>query len=141
MLLELRHAARHDPHAALDGAALGGSKFPGDADHAVRVRYQLLLLLGARRGQQRAQLPRERRHVGAAGDDLDEAFRKRPLLGRRKRRLVLYGVRDATECVHVTHDVAQRAGELRDVEGEGTGDALQDLRLVGEVAVRRFLPR
>ena len=49
--LKLRHALRHDPHAAFERAALGSTKPVCDADDPGGVRNQIMLAGGRRRRQ------------------------------------------------------------------------------------------
>ena len=141
LLLKLGHPPGHDPHAALEGGSLGGAEAPGEADDPGGVGHQVVLALGRGGGEQGAEVASEGLRPFAAADDLDEALREGPLLRGRQGRLVLDGVRDPAQEVGVAHHLAQRIRKLRDGEGEGPRDPLEDLLLVGEVAVSRPVRR
>ena len=139
VLLKLRHAVRHDPHAAFERASLGSTKPVCDADDPGGVGDQVMLAGGRRRRQPRAELARERLRCFSTGHDLDEAFRKRLLLPGGQRGLVLNGVCDSAQEIGIAHHVTESAWKLRNRERKGAGHALQDCSLVGEVALRRHV--
>ena len=107
--LKLRHALRHDPHAAFERAALGSTKPVCDADDPGGVRNQIMLAGGRRQRQRCAEFTREQLRCFSTGHDLDEAFRKRLLLPGGQRGLVLNGVRDPAQEIGIAHHVTERA--------------------------------
>ena len=141
LLLELHHAPRHDPDAALDGAPLAGAEAVGDTHDAGSGGRQIALGLRGRRRKRRTQIPRERHRFATARHHLDEAFRQRLLSIQRQGGLVLYGVRDTAQEIGVAHHVAQRVRKLGNRQGEGARDALQHLRLKREIRGRRAARR
>ena len=105
-LLKLRHAPRHDAHAALDGAALEGTKSIGDAEHPRRVGDEVVLAGGGRRGERRTELLREIRRVVPTRHHVDEAAPEALLLRGGQGRFVLDRVGDSAKQVRVAHDIA-----------------------------------
>ena len=117
--LKLRHAVRHDPHAARERLALRRFEPVGDADHAGGVGDQVVLA-GRRRGREsRTQVARERLNRGPPGDDVDEPLGERLLLPGGQRGLVFDGVGNPAQEVSVAHHIAEPRRKLRNRECEG----------------------
>ena len=134
--LKLRHALRHDPHAAFERTALSSTKPVCDADDPGGVRNQVMLARGRRRRQSCAEFAPERLRCFSTGHDLDEAFRKCQLLPGGQRGLVLNGVHDTAQEIGIAHHVSERAWKLRNRERKRAGHALQNPHLTGEVTGR-----
>ncbi len=133
--LKFRHAVRHDPHAARKRLALCVLERVRYADDAGGVGDQVMFAGGGRSRQPDAEFARERLRGGPSGDDVYEPFRERLLLTGGQPGFVFDGVGDPAQQVGVAHHVAEPGRKLRNRERKGARHALQDFRLVGEIAV------
>ena len=116
--------------------ALRGGEAVRDPHDARNIGDQVALGLGRRAGQQDNEVVRKGSCVLAAFDDVDPPLGKFALLTRREGGFVLDGVRDPAEQIGIADRVAERGGQLGNGKRECAGNALQDLRLVSEVAFK-----
>ncbi len=131
------HAFGHDADTTFQGAALAGIKAVGNADHRRCVEDQIMFIGGRRGGEPGVQFMGKILHGGIAFDDTYKAFGERLLLRKRHMLVIFNGVRDAAEQIGIADHAGEGRGELRDGQGKGPGDALQDMVLIGFIRAGR----
>ena len=139
-MLELGHAARHDPHAAHECGALPLGKPLRDPQHPRGIGHELAFGGQHAVGQERRELLGKWGGRLLAGDDPDESLGKLALFTSRKGWLILDSVGDAAQQIRIAHNIAQARGKLRNGERERARDILQDRvlpRQIGGMFVSR----
>ena len=82
------------------------------------------------------QVPGERLCVLPAVDYLDEPLGEFPLVRIGQVLVVFDGIGDAAQQVGIADHLLQRVGQLRNGQGKGARDALENFILVGKVCWR-----
>ncbi len=133
--LKLMHAAAHDFQAALDGCALRLPERCGDAHHALEIQRQVALGRQGRSVEPWRQFLRQRRRRLVAVEHGDEPAQQHQRLVGGQYRLILDRIGDTAQQVRIRDRRAQRGRQLRNRQGERTGDVRQDPVLVGLVGL------
>ena len=128
--LKARHSVAHQIDASLDRRALRRRQRGGDLQHPGHVHDEVALGLEGAAGKAFLDVAGQCRGVAAAAHDAFEALEERERLRGREGRLVLDGVRDATQQIGIRHRHLQSRRELRNRQREGSRDVRKDLVLV-----------